>query len=76
MKGKGKLRPKVKGALRHSQHGTIAQMRKHLDDVKTHREWTTTARVQKAHENAQNILSEIHHLTTGNSLGRSGGTWP
>jgi hypothetical protein len=61
IKGK-KPKKRVPGTPSYKEPGTLARMRKALDDAKTQRAWTVFKQEHRAREDAQNLTSELQHL--------------
>lgn len=64
LKGKKPRPPKVQKAPSYKEAGTLAQMRKAVDDAKTHRAWTLFRHEHKQREDAQNLLGELQRLSS------------
>ena len=63
LKGK-KPKKRVPGAPSYKEPGTVARMRKAIDDAKTQRAWTLFQHEHKAREHAQNLTSELQRLAS------------
>jgi len=61
IKGK-KPKKRVAGTPSYKEPGTLARMRKAVDDAKTQRTWTLFQHEHRAREQAQNLTSELQRL--------------
>ncbi len=61
IKGK-KPKKRVPGAPSYKEPGTMARMRKAIDDAKTQRAWTLFQHEHRAREQAQNLTGELQRL--------------
>jgi hypothetical protein len=64
LKGKKPKKQKVQNPPSYKEAGTLAQMRKAVDDAKTHRAWTLFQHEHRQREHAQNLAGELQRLSS------------